>query len=237
VKRTAVAVPCSLQYVYSILHRAGKWGPHRRMRPLHGKEVHIHRLHQGGRTLSQLASKYNVSKVAIFKALRRAKRARYLDELTDRDLETAFSLRGVPMVTRLRNTPYFLSARAMDRKIGNRLRLRRKTMRWSRAKLAHSLNIAVRDVQAFEKGGIGITTSTLYALACVFQVPLRSFLSDLLPQFDEFGDCSLRGRPSEDKTDTQMSRELSELLAAYNQIDNLSVRKQVHELVMLLGSE
>lgn len=177
VRQTADSVPCSLPYAYSVLRRTGKWPPDIRRRPLHGKEHKIRRLYRRGFSLSQLASKYNVSKVAIFKALRREERARNLIRPSD----WSSAILGSPMAIRQRDSSDFPSSSAIDRLIGERIRLRRNMLRCSRAKLARALKLSVRQIEVFENSGIGITTGILFSLSRVLEMPIRSFYDDLPP--------------------------------------------------------
>ena len=234
-RRTADRVPCSLQYVYSLLHRTGTWVHADQRRPLRGKENKIRRLYLRGLTLSQLADKFHVSKVAIFKAVRRAENTHFASSQSDRSSEIPANIHGGPRATRHRFSPHFPSSSEINRRIGARIRRRRNALQWSRAKLARALKVTPRQVHALETGGIGITIGTLFALSRAFGTPPWSIVNEApLPNGAEQG----RGEAtlSKDMCGTQITREASQLLAAYHRIKNSAVRKQIHELVTLLGS-
>ncbi|MDZ4783917.1 MAG: hypothetical protein SGJ19_27020 [Planctomycetia bacterium] len=219
------------------MHRTGKWvlDPHRR--PLCGKENEIRRLHLRGASLSQLAERFHVSKVAIFKAVRRAeknvprgirKRDCCIAESSDVAVRSAATLACA--------SPDLPSPSEIKRRIGERIRRRRNTLRWSRAKLATALKLTARRIQVLETSGTGLTIGALFALSRVLDTPPWAFLGELPPPpEDTYGrrDRAILA----DFTEKRSTRKAREFLAAYNRIRNPAVRKQVRELVTLLAAE
>ena len=68
----AEMLDCTPLHVFNVLRRAGKWPDGHLRRPLRGLEATIRRQYLSGKTLAQLALRYRVSRVGIFKAIRRA---------------------------------------------------------------------------------------------------------------------------------------------------------------------
>lgn len=118
------------------------------------------------------------------------------------------------------------TANAVDRKIGQRVRVRRLEIGMSQERLAALLNITFQQVQKYEKGVNRIAASRLFHISAALDVPVARFFENLgvrsagvAPSGDDFLDQALA------------TREGAELAALFASIKNARVRRRVVELV------
>ncbi|MGO4705406.1 helix-turn-helix domain-containing protein [Microvirga sp. 2MCAF38] len=114
------------------------------------------------------------------------------------------------------------SPSAADRRIGQRVRLRRTAMGLSQEKLAQALGITFQQVQKYERGTNRIGASRLQEIARVLSVPVASFYDA-----DDQADGSLTI-----VLDTPQSLPL---LQAFTAIARSDLRRQVLALVRAIA--
>ncbi len=68
----------------------------------------------------------------------------------------------------------------IDKRVGSRIRLRRKLLGYSQEKLALALGLSFQQIQKYEKGLNRVGASRLYYIAQVLQVPINFFFDEIL---------------------------------------------------------
>ena len=63
----------------------------------------------------------------------------------------------------------------IDRRVGARVRLRRRELGISQTELAHSLGLTFQQVQKYESGANRISASKLYDIATCLHAPIETF--------------------------------------------------------------
>lgn len=84
-------------------------------------------------------------------------------------------------------------ARALDRLIGERIKLRRKTLGISQSKLGAMLGVSYAQIQKYEKGLNRIGVGFLCQIAEALRVPVTFFVSDLADSADRHALPQLTG--------------------------------------------
>jgi len=121
---------------------------------------------------------------------------------------------------------------AIDRHVGERLRLRRKTLGISQEQVAKILDIAFQQVQKYEKGSNRISAGRLYHLAGYLDVPISYFFEGA-PDHDATGpDPSASAHP-----ESLSRKETEKVLAAYGSIPDETVRSQMIDFMRTLGKQ
>jgi transcriptional regulator with XRE-family HTH domain len=124
------------------------------------------------------------------------------------------------------------STNAIDGYVGERVRLRRKTLGMSQASLAEALGITFQQIQKYEKGINRIGASRLLRMAEIFGVTVGYFFEDGVATT---GDDSMR--PETDAVATFMaSKEGIALGKAFVAIEDPNVRQKLLALTRSLGS-
>ena len=130
---------------------------------------------------------------------------------------------------------------AIDLHVGKRLRLRRTLLGMSQEQLGAELNITFQQVQKYERGANRISSSRLWEVSQILDVPVSYF-------FDEMSDDTAAARSTDDvpeglaeataefSRDPLAKRETLELVRAYYRIAEPRVRKRLFELTKSLGA-
>lgn|SRR5215469_10058969 len=110
----------------------------------------------------------------------------------------------------------------IDIHVGSRLRLRRKMMGMSQAKLAEAIWLTFQQVQKYERGADRIGASRLYELSQLLDVPVSFFFDDVDP---------VRAPAVQEMTagldPLLASAETRELVAAFHAIANENLQRQL----------
>ena len=115
------------------------------------------------------------------------------------------------------------SPRAMDRHVGNRVRMRRLMQGMSQQKLGQALGVTFQQVQKYEKGTNRVSCSRLYEISRILDVPVTYF-------FSTSGDAGIEVAVTE-QFDVPELKDGFRLMTAFRQIQNHAVRKNVIALV------
>jgi transcriptional regulator with XRE-family HTH domain len=124
----------------------------------------------------------------------------------------------------------------VDKHVGSRVRMRRRTLAISQEKLGHALGLTFQQVQKYEKGTNRIGASRLEQIARILQVPVGFF-------FEGASDASVTGKPDER---TRLLEEINQfisspeglrLVQAFLRIENPDVRRRVVALVQEIASD
>ena len=113
----------------------------------------------------------------------------------------------------------------IDRLVGQRLRWRRRELRLTQEQLGERLGLTFQQVQKYEKGVNRISAGRLYELSTVLDVPVVYFYEGAeeylnLPNGEFAEDSEAGPLPF-------MDQEAMELVAAYQQIEDETLRKSL----------
>lgn len=122
----------------------------------------------------------------------------------------------------------------IDVHVGSRVRLRRTLLGMSQEKLGDAIGLTFQQVQKYERGANRIGSSRLFDLSRVLDVPVSFFFDDMPPEIASTtpgNDAELADSSAESyAADPLAKRETLELVRAYDQIDEPSVRKRLFDL-------
>jgi transcriptional regulator with XRE-family HTH domain len=121
------------------------------------------------------------------------------------------------------------TAHPVDRHVGVRVRLRRKSLGLSQDKLADALGLTFQQVQKYERGANRISASKLWEIARILQTPVAWFYEGL-PQEDG-GVFS----PAQVGDGFLASNEGLDLARAFPHIRDSRTRRKILELVRALA--
>ena len=127
----------------------------------------------------------------------------------------------------------------IDVHVGKRLRLRRTLLGMSQTGLGEAIGLTFQQVQKYERGTNRVSSSRLFDMGRVLDVPLKYFFDEMA---DDTGTQSpgqlLGAKPTqtEEAQDPSMRRETLELVRVYYRIGDQTVRKRFTDLVRSLGS-
>jgi transcriptional regulator with XRE-family HTH domain len=122
----------------------------------------------------------------------------------------------------------------IDVHVGARVRLRRTLLGLSQMKLAEAIGLTFQQVQKYESGANRVSSSRLYDLAGILDVPLAYFFDEMSAGVSAQTPSALmrtKHRPeNEQEKDPLAKRETLEFVRAYYKIEVPAVRKRVFEL-------
>lgn len=128
----------------------------------------------------------------------------------------------------------------IDVHVGSRVRLRRTLLGMSQEKLGDAIGLTFQQVQKYERGANRIGSSRLFDLSRVLDVPVSFFFDDMPSEISDKAPGSEEGLSESSAesyaTDPLAKRETLELVRAYYQIDEPSVRKRLFDLAKALAS-
>ncbi len=123
------------------------------------------------------------------------------------------------------------AANAVDRKLGQRVRVRRLEIGMSQEKLAELLGVTFQQVQKYEKGVNRIAASRLFDISAALDMPVSRFFEGLVGR-------SGVAEVSKDYIDDALSTpEGAQLMTLFASIKSHKVRRRVVELVKALTEE
>ncbi len=117
-----------------------------------------------------------------------------------------------------------------DRRIGERLRLRRIALGLSQEKLGEALGVTFQQVQKYEKGANRMGAGRLQQAARVLGVPIAAFYDD-----GGFGGAEAGSR-AENAATPDLTAEEAALLAAYRNVGDANLRKRIQQLVQAMAA-
>lgn len=121
----------------------------------------------------------------------------------------------------------------IDELVGQRIRWRRKELKWTQEQLSEKLGLTFQQVQKYEKGVNRISAGRLYELACVLDVEIGYFFEGAkeylsLPQ--QFQEDAAEAAPL-----PQFDHEAMDLVSHFQQIRNEELRKALLATVKAAG--
>ncbi|HXP03470.1 MAG TPA: helix-turn-helix transcriptional regulator [Stellaceae bacterium] len=124
-----------------------------------------------------------------------------------------------------------------DVHVGSRVRLRRNMMALSQEKLGEALNLTFQQVQKYERGANRISASRLHELSRILDVPVQFFFDTTDPvRAAPLGGFAESAQEAFD-SDLLGRRDTRELIGAYFQIDNATVRRRLSDLAKALAAD
>lgn len=115
------------------------------------------------------------------------------------------------------------SPHPIDVHVGSRIRLRRRQRDMSQTTLAEHLNLTFQQIQKYEKGSNRVSSSKLWSLAAILDVPVAWF-------FEDYDSASAYGidPPTTLSFDAlARQREASRLIKAFCRIEDRATRNSV----------
>ena len=126
----------------------------------------------------------------------------------------------------------------IDVHVGNRIRLRRTLLGMSQERLAEQIGLTFQQVQKYERGTNRVSSSRLFDLSRVLDVPIRYFFEEMSAGVESQSPGQLHGAapslPGEEH-DPMARRETLELVRAYYKIPDQAVRKRITDLARALA--
>lgn len=126
----------------------------------------------------------------------------------------------------------------VDVHVGSRIRLRRTFLSISQEKLGDELGISFQQVQKYERGANRVSSSRLFDVARILDVPISFF-------FDSMDDKLISGLPrpvnvqpeptSKSDSISMKDPETVEFVERYYNIEDEATRRRIYELVRALG--
>jgi transcriptional regulator with XRE-family HTH domain len=121
----------------------------------------------------------------------------------------------------------------IDELVGQRIRWRRKELKWTQEQLSEKLGLTFQQVQKYEKGVNRISAGRLYELDCVLDVEIGYFFEGAkeylsLPQ--QFQEDAAEAAPL-----PQFDHEAMDLVSHFQQIRNEELRKALLATVKAAG--
>ena len=130
----------------------------------------------------------------------------------------------------------------VDTHVGNRVRQRRVFLGYSQEKLARSLGLTFQQVQKYERGANRISSSKLFELARLLDVPVGFFFEGVDDELEKEVPTRApahrgigQGETAGDVANSETNRETLRLVDAYYKIEDRSVRTEVLSLMKVLG--
>ena len=123
----------------------------------------------------------------------------------------------------------------IDIQVGSRVRLRRRMLGMTQAKLGDLIGLSFQQVQKYEGGTNRIGASQLHELSRVLDVPVSFFFDDTDPVRAAAIPGGFSEPPAEAfEADTLRRPETLELVNAYYAIDDATVRQHLRRLAITL---
>ncbi len=127
----------------------------------------------------------------------------------------------------------------VDVHVGARLRVRRTLLGMSQTTLGDAIGLTFQQMQKYERGTNRISSSRLYDLSRVLDVPIAYFFDDMSSEVAATSSVIGGGKakkPPSYEPNPMARRETLELVRAYYKITDPQVRKRLYELTKTLGS-
>ncbi len=129
----------------------------------------------------------------------------------------------------------------VDVHVGSRLRVRRTLLGMTQTKLGDQLGVSFQQMQKYEKGTNRISSSRLYDLARVLDVPIEFFFDEMHSAVEASSPAAKGHRgaaePPSHEPNPMHKRETLELVRAYYKIENTDVRQRLFEFTKALGAD
>jgi transcriptional regulator with XRE-family HTH domain len=127
----------------------------------------------------------------------------------------------------------------VDVHVGQRIRQRRTLLGLSQTTLGEAIGLTFQQVQKYERGSNRVSSSRLFDLGRILDVPFSHFYEDMPGAVRKQSPVNLIGvlalEPADYDPDPVMRRETLELTRAYYKIPDAATRKRLFELIKSLS--
>ena len=129
----------------------------------------------------------------------------------------------------------------VDIHVGKQIKVRRKILGMSQSTLGKAIGLTFQQVQKYERGTNRIGASRLYDLSKVLEIPVNYFF-DGFEKYSASSDSAGLSYVGEKKADSYeidwlSSKELLELVKAFNKINDQHLRKQILDLAKSIAKQ
>jgi len=127
----------------------------------------------------------------------------------------------------------------VDIHVGARMRLRRTLLGLSQEAVAEKLGLTFQQVQKYERGTNRVSSSRLFDLCRIFNVPVAYFFDEMEGEVARQSPATLQGKaPSkvELERDPAAKRETLELVRAYYGIEDQAVRQKLTNMIRAIAT-
>ena len=127
----------------------------------------------------------------------------------------------------------------VDVHVGARVRMHRTLLGMSQATLGEAIGLTFQQVQKYERGTNRVSSSRLFDLSRVLDVPVSSFFEDTPAEVTASSPAQGRRKAKEPPSyerDPMAKRETLELVRTYYKISNPQVRQRLFEMVKAIGA-
>ncbi len=127
----------------------------------------------------------------------------------------------------------------VDVHVGARVRMRRTLLGMSQTTLGEAIGLTFQQMQKYEKGTNRISSSRLYDLARMLDVPIEFLFDDMPAAVAASSPAQGRGKakkPPSYEPDPMATRETLALVRTYYKIEDANVRNGLRELAQALGA-
>jgi transcriptional regulator with XRE-family HTH domain len=127
----------------------------------------------------------------------------------------------------------------VDVHVGGRMRLRRTLLGLSQEAVAERLGLTFQQVQKYERGTNRVSSSRLFDLCRIFNVPIAYFFEEMGLDVAKQSPATLQGKiPSKVEADIDPAarRETLELVRAYYAIKNQQVRQKLTNIIRAIAA-
>jgi transcriptional regulator with XRE-family HTH domain len=128
----------------------------------------------------------------------------------------------------------------VDVHVGARMRLRRTLLGLSQEAVAEKLGLTFQQVQKYEPGTNRVSSSRLFDLCRIFNVPVAYFFDEMAGDVAKQSPATLQGKaPTKLDVDQDPAtrRETLELVRAYYGIGDVSVRRRLTNIIRAIAAE
>jgi len=123
----------------------------------------------------------------------------------------------------------------IDRVVGQRIRWRRRELKLTQEQLGELLTLTFQQVQKYEKGVNRVSAGRLYEIAGVLGVPVSYFFDGAEEYLENSAAMVAEGDEDEARMPV-MSNEVLELVAAFQRIEDASLRQSLLATVRAAAS-
>ncbi len=126
----------------------------------------------------------------------------------------------------------------VDVHVGRRVRVRRTLLGMTQTSLGEAIDLTFQQMQKYENGKNRISSSRLFDLSRVLDVPVEYFFEEMPAEVAASSPAQSRGMTGEPvsyELDPMAKRETLQLVRAYYKIIDPQVRKLLREMAKVLG--
>jgi transcriptional regulator with XRE-family HTH domain len=127
----------------------------------------------------------------------------------------------------------------IDVHVGTRVRMRRTIVGLSQSALAEKMGITFQQVQKYERGSNRISSSRLFDLVRILDVPISYFFDEMGSDIAKQSPGALQGRVPkalEIHQDPAAKRETLELVRAYYRIEDPQMRQRLTNIIRAIAA-